>query len=83
MTNNEALEIQWSTDKGMKQDVGVTMREILFEKTKFKKTSEHSYENVMTDKKGQAGAPSGSSLNGWVDSGTVNWNEKHGAGGVS
>lgn len=40
MTNNEALEIQWSTDKDMKQDVGVTMREILFEKTKFKKTSE-------------------------------------------
>ena len=25
MTNNEALEIHWSTDKGMKQDMGVGM----------------------------------------------------------
>ena len=25
MTNSEALEIQWSTDKDMKQDVGVGM----------------------------------------------------------
>ena len=25
MTNNEALEIQWSTDKDMKQDMGVGM----------------------------------------------------------
>lgn len=25
MTNNEALEIQWSTDEDMKQDVGVGM----------------------------------------------------------
>lgn len=34
----------------------------------------------MTDKEGQAGAPQISSLNGWVDSGTINWNEKHRAG---
>ena len=32
----------------------------------------------MTDKEGQAGAPRISSLNGWVDSGTVDCNEKQG-----
>ena len=29
----------------------------------------------MTDKEGQAGAPEISSLNGWVDNGSVNRNE--------
>lgn len=49
-------------------------------KQNLKRLQRHSYENVMTDKEGQAGAPQISSLNGWVDSGTINWNEKHRAG---
>ena len=75
MTNSEALEIQWSTDKDMKQDVGVGMN---VRKQNLKRVQRHSYENVMTDKEGQEGAPQTFSLNGWVDSGTVDWNEKQG-----
>ena len=37
----------------------------------------------MTDKEGPAGAPEVSSLNGWVDNGSVNRNENIGQVSVS